>query len=58
MSIETTLYDLVNAVSAECEDNDQVVSIIQDLINAGKVELLRSSKKMKIIPSQYLLEDR
>ena len=42
MSIVSTLYDLIEAVSAECNDGDQVVGIVQDLINSGSVVLVGS----------------
>jgi hypothetical protein len=49
MAIVTTLYDLVEAVSAECEDSEQVMAIVRDLINSGKVVIIRSSKKMRVV---------
>jgi hypothetical protein len=49
MAIVTTLYDLVQAVSAECDDSEDVLAIVADLINAGKVRIVRSSRKIRIV---------
>ncbi len=49
MSITTTLYDLIEVVSAECNDGNQVVPIDQDLINSGKVVLVRSSSRVQVV---------
>ena len=49
MAIETTLYDLVEAVSAECENSEQVMAIVRDLINSRKVVIVRSSEKIRVV---------
>ena len=49
MSIVTTLYDLIDAVSAECRDDSQVAAIVQDLINSGKVVLVRSTSRVQVV---------
>ncbi len=49
MSIETTLYDLIEAVSAECNDDNQVTAIVQDLINSSETRNARTSGKIRIV---------
>jgi hypothetical protein len=49
MAIVTTLYDLIEAVSAECNDGEQVMAIVRDLVNSGKVVIVRSSQKIRIV---------
>ncbi len=50
MSIVTTLYDLVDSVSEDCNDSEKLASIIQDIVNSGKVVTVKSSKKIRIVP--------
>ena len=52
MSIVTTLYDLIEAVSSECNHEEQVIGIVQDLINSGRAVLLRHSIGLEIVPSE------
>ena len=49
MAIIATLDDLVEAIPAECEDSEQVLGIVLDLINSGKVVIVRSSRKIRIV---------
>ena len=57
MTIVTTLYDLIHAVSEECEDSDQVSTIVQGLINSRKVLVVSSSKRIRIdSPQPYITE--
>jgi len=49
MSIVTTLYDIIEAVSAECNDSDQVLAIVQELVNSGRVVLLGSSRRIQVV---------
>ena len=49
MSITTTLYGLVEAVSAECENDEDVLAIVMELINSGKVVIVRWSKEVHIV---------
>jgi len=48
MSIITTLYDLIEAVSTKCNDKNQVVPIVQHLINSKKVVIVSNSRVLKI----------
>ena len=49
MSIVTTLYDLVDSVSEDCSDNEKIASIIEDIVNTGKVVTVKSSQKIRIV---------
>jgi len=53
MPIVTTLYDLIEVVTAQCSEDLQVALIVQALINSGRDVLLEKSIRLKVVASDY-----
>jgi len=57
MAIVTTLYDLVDSVSEDCSDSEKIASIIEDIVNTGKVVTVKSSQKIRIVPQAPVAQE-
>ena len=57
MAIVTTLYDLVDSVSEDYNDNETIVNIIQNIVNTAEAKTVKSSQKVTIVPQNAFLTE-